>query len=264
MPSNHRVAIITGVTKGIGKSVALSFAKEGINLVGVSRNKEKIIEALEEIQLKHKVVCLAVQTDVSQQEDVNNMLTQVLEKFNRIDILVNCAGVGVFDYIIDSKLEDWERMIEVNLKGVYLCTKAVLPRMTKQKNGTIINIASISGLRGYAKGSAYSASKFGVVGFTEVLSHEAKTDNIKVFAVCPGMVDNTFANNINQSSTDKSNMLKPGDVAKHVLRLIKPGARSQICEIGLKRLNRLNRLFNRIFRVKPKRRVVFVKTIKYL
>lgn len=264
MPNNHRVAIITGVTKGIGKSIALSFAREGINLVGVSRNKEKIIEALEEIQLKHKVVCLAVQADVSQQEDVNNMLTQVLEKFNRIDVLVNCAGVGVFDYIIDSKLADWERIIDVNLKGVYLCTKAVLSQMMRQKSGTIINIASVSGLRGYSKCGTYSASKFGVVGFTEVLSQEAKPDNIKVFAVCPDIVDTTFANNINATLTDKSNMLDPHDVAERTLRIIKSGARSRICEISLKPLNFFNRLFNRIFRMKPKRRDVIVKTIKYL
>jgi 3-oxoacyl-[acyl-carrier protein] reductase len=264
MLSNHRVAIITGVTKGIGKSIALSFAREGINLVGVSRNKEKIIEALEEIQLKHKVDCLAVQADVSQQEDVNNMLPQVLEKFDRIDVLVNCAGVGVFDYIIDSKLEDWERIIDVNLKAVYLCSKAILPKMMRQKSGSIINIASVSGLRGYARGGAYSASKFGVVGFTEVLAQEAKPHNIKVFAVCPGIVDTTFANSINPTLTDKSNMLNPHDVANLTSRLIKSRAKSQICEIGLKPINIFSRLLNKFVRIKPKRRDIFIETIKYL
>jgi len=264
MPNNHIVAVITGVTRGIGKAIAFSFARDGINLAGTSRNKEKTAESLEEIQSKYKVDCLAVQTDVSENEDVNNMINEVLERFNRIDILVNCAGVGAFDYIIDSKLEDWERMININLKGVYLCSKAVLPQMMRQKRGTIINIASVSGLRGYPKGGAYSASKFGVVGFTEVLSKEAKPYSIRVFAVCPDIVDTTFANNINPTLTDKSNMLNPHDVAERILRLINSGASSQICEISLKPLNFFNRVFDRIFRVKPKKRDVIVKTIKFL
>ena len=260
MPNSQRVAIITGVSKGIGKAIAESFATHGINLVGASRNEEKMAELFENIRTEHKIDCLAVSTDVSKDERVNNMLVKVLEKFGRIDILVNCAGIGAFDHIIDSKLEDWEKLLDINLKGVYLCSKTVLPQMMRQKNGTIINIASVCGLRGYSKCGAYCASKFGVVGFTEVLHHELRPYNIKVFAVCPDIVDTTFANNINATLTDKSNMLKPQDVAQCVSRLIESDARSQICEIRLKPLN----VFQRFFWSENKPRHVITETIKCL
>ena len=260
MKNIQRVAIITGITKGIGRAIAESLAARGIYLVGVSRNEKNITELCERLSSKHKIDCLAVPTDVSQYADVNTLITRTLERFGRIDILVNNAAVGAFGSIVDSKLDDWQKMIDINLKSVYLCSKAVLPQMMRQKNGTIINISSVCGLRGYAKCGAYCASKFGVNGLTEVLALEAKPSNIQVFAVCPDVVDTTFANNINVSLTNKSNMLKPEDIADRIGLFTDSGARSQVCEIRLKSLN----FFQRHFRNENKRRKVKMRTIKYL
>jgi len=260
MKNIQRIAIITGITKGIGKAIAESLAARRINLVGVSRNEKNITGLFERLCSKHKIDCLAVQTDVSQNDHVNTLITRTLKRFGRIDILVNNAAVGAFDSIVDSKLDDWQKMIDINLKSVYLCSKAVLPQMMRQKNGIIINISSVCGLRGYSKCGTYCASKFGVNGLTEVLALEAKPSNIKVFAVCPDIVDTTFANNINVSLTDKSNMLKPEDIADRVGLLIDSGAKSQICEIRLKPLT----FFHRHFQKENKKRKVVKRIIKYL
>jgi len=260
MNNIQRVAIITGITRGIGKAIAESLAARGINLVGVSRNEKHITELFERLCAEHKIDCLAVQTDVSRHTEVNTLITRTMERFGRIDILINNAAVGAFGSIVDSKLEDWQQMIDINLKGVYLCSKAVLPQMMKQKNGSIINISSVCGLRGYSKCGAYCASKFGVNGLTEVLALEAKTSNIKVFAVCPDVVDTTFANSINATLTDKSNMLKPKDIADRVGQLLDSDTKTQICEIRLKPLN----FFQRHFRKENTKRIVEKRTIKYL
>ena len=181
MKNIQRIAIITGITKGIGEAIAESLAARRINLVGVSRNEKNITELFERLCSKHKIDCLAVQTDVSQNDQVNTLIMRTLKRFGRIDILVNNAAVGAFDSIVDSKLDDWQKMIDINLKSVYLCSKAVLPQMMRQKNGIIINISSVCGLRGYSKCGTYCASKFGVNGLTEVLALEAKPSDIKVF-----------------------------------------------------------------------------------
>ncbi len=260
MKAIQRVAIITGITKGIGKAIAESLAARGIYLVGVSRNEKNITELFERLCSKHKIGCLAVQTDVSQNSHVNTLITRTMERFGRIDILINNAAVGAFGSIVDSKLDDWQKMIDINLKGVYLCSKAVLPQMIRQKNGTIINISSVCGLRGYARCGAYCASKFGVNGLTEVLALEAEPSHIKVFAVCPDVVDTTFGNNINATLTDKSNMLKPEDIADCVGQLIDSDTQSQVCEIRLKPLNFIHRHLQK----KNKTRKVEMRTIKYL
>ncbi|MCQ9205351.1 MAG: SDR family oxidoreductase [Omnitrophica bacterium] len=258
MRSASKVAIITGITKGIGKVIALSFAKEGMNLVGIARNKDDVDRVLDEIRQEFKIDTLGLGVDVSKSQEVDNILPKTLERFNSIDILVNNAAVGKLDYIIDSKLEDWQNIIDVNLKGVYLCSKTVLGQMIKQKGGRIINIASICGLKGVPRYGIYCVSKFGVVGFTEVMAQEAKEHNVIVSAVCPGIVDTGFADNSNYALTSPGNMLKPEAVAKLVLHLTKSSQASQICEIYLKPKNRIERL------LKIKQRKTVIKRIKYL
>ncbi len=255
-----KVAIITGITRGIGKAIAENFAASGIYLVGVSRNEKDIAELLECLNSKHKINGLVVEADVSRAEHVSTLIARTLERFGRIDILVNNAGVGDFGSIVDSKLESWQKMIDINLKGVYLCSKAVFPQMKKQHNGTIVNISSVCGLRGYSGCGVYCASKFGVNGFSEVLAVEAKPSNIKVFVVCPDIVDTTFADNINTSRSNRSNILKPEDIAEKVGQLIHSEAKSQVCEIRLKPLN----IFQSHFHKGPKKRKVEKRTIKYL
>lgn len=258
MGKNCMVAVITGVTGGIGKAIAESFAQKGTRIAGVARNKQRVNEVLRHMHQIYGAEFLAIEADVSRIEDVENMVSVVMEKFKRIDVLINNAGVGIFDSIINVEPKDWEYIMDVNLKGVYLCARAVLNYMMKQKSGMIINISSVCGLRGYAQCGAYCASKFGVVGFTEALAHEVSPYNIAAFAVCPDIVDTSFANNRNAALTDKMNMLTPQEVAKVVVDLVKSGAKSQICEITLHPLTFLWRMIG------VQKRKVSVKRIKFL
>jgi 3-oxoacyl-[acyl-carrier protein] reductase len=256
--NDHKVAIITGASSGIGRAIAACLAAEGVYIAGVSRNKEKVAEALDEIRTRYGVECLPLRADVSQENDVDAMVTQALEKFGRIDVLVNNAGVGFFGRVVDSKAEEWEKTIDINLKGVYLCSKAVLPRMIERKSGTIINISSVCGLRGNAGCAIYCASKFGIVGFTESLAHEAKPFNVSVSAVCPHAVDTEFGGRTNLSPVNSARMILPEDVARLVCALATGERKPQICEIRLRPRTLLDRFLRRT------RRISMVKTITRL
>lgn len=142
-----KVAIITGAGKGIGRSIALALAEEGANVVVVSRNQSEIDTVAKETA-DFKVDSLAIKTDVSQEEEVEEMAQKTLAEFKRIDILVNNAGVpGPIDFITQIKVEDWDNTININLKGIFICSRAVLPQMIKQKKGNIINISSGAGMK---------------------------------------------------------------------------------------------------------------------
>jgi len=258
MGGDSRVAIITGITKGIGRAIAFIFAREGMNVVGIARNQKELDEVLGQLQQSFGVRCLGLAVDVSRGGEVNQILPKTLEKFNRVDILVNNAAVGKLDYIIDSSEEDWDMMIDINLKGVYLCSKAVIGQMLKQKSGMIINISSVCGLGGVSRYGIYCASKFGVIGLTETLAKELKEHNIIVSAVCPSIVDTGFASGANKIYADSDNMLEPEIVAQLVLDLTKPGNASQICEIYLGSKNLLQRM------LKIKKRPLVIKRVKYL
>lgn len=258
MGENSIVAVVTGVTGGIGKAIARSLAQKGNRIVGVARNKQKVDEVLRQIHQMYKTEFVTIGADISRVEDVGNMISKILEAFKRIDVLVNNAGVGSFDFIVNTKPKDWDHMMDVNLKGLYLCSRAVLKSMIEQKKGMIINISSVCGLRGYAQCGAYCASKFGVVGFTEALAHEVSPFNISALAVCPDIVNTSFANNRNATLTDKRNMLTPEEVAEVVVGLVESEAKSQICEIKLHPLTSL------LAMIRIQKRKVSVKRIRFL
>lgn len=258
MGNTTKVAVVTGVTKGIGMAIASIFAQKGFNIVGIARNQKDLDEVLGKLQQSFGVACLGLTVDVSRGQEVDQILPKTLEKFNRVDVLVNNAAVGKFDYLINSSEEDWDNMIDINLKGVYLCSKAILGQMIKQRRGVIINISSVCGLGGVSRYGIYCASKFGVIGLTETLAKELKEHDITVSAVCPSIVDTGFASGANQNYTDSNNMLKPETVAQLVFDLTKAGTNSQICEIHLGSITPLQRL------LRIDKRPVVIKRVKYL
>jgi 3-oxoacyl-[acyl-carrier protein] reductase len=188
-----RVAIVTGARLGIGRALAVGFAGQGANLViNDIQNEAASQEVITQIRRMGRNV-FHVQGDVALEEDVKRIVSTTLDAFGRVDILVNNAGLRTIVYlgvdncpVVKMEVKDWDRMIAVNLRGVFLMSKAVLPHMIKQRRGSIINISSGAGREGVPGKSAYSASKHGLEGFTKALAGEVKDFNIRVNALAPG------------------------------------------------------------------------------
>lgn len=188
MRLKDKVAIVTGAGQGIGKGIALALAKEGAKVV-VSDISDKIHDVVKEINSLGSEA-LAAKADVSNNKDTEEMVKSTINKFGRIDILVNNAGVYPMKLLADMKEEDWDRVIDINLKGVFNCTKSVLSKMIEQKGGSIVNISSIAGaVIGYPNLVHYSASKGGVLGFTRAAALELAQYKIRVNAIAPGAIE---------------------------------------------------------------------------
>src|SRR4030043_1710249 len=183
-----RVALVTGAAQGIGKAVALLLARNGADIVVSDINLEKAEETANEI----RSICrkaLAVKVDVAHWNDVEQMVEVILEKFAKIDILVNNAGITRDKLILRMTEEDWDAVLDVNLKGTFHCTKAVVRHMAKQRSGKIINIASVVGEMGNASQANYSASKAGVIGLTKTIAREFAQRGININAIAPGYIE---------------------------------------------------------------------------
>ena len=180
----NKVAIITGASRGLGKAMAIGLAKAGANIVATDvLDTSGTVKEIEKIGRE----TIGLKVDVSKKQDVEKMVQQTIEKFGKIDILVNNAGILRMGNAENIKQEDWEKVIQVNLTGQFLCAQAVGKQMIKQKSGKIINIASIAGLGGYAQSAPYSASKAGIILMTKTLAVEWGQHNIQVNAICPGV-----------------------------------------------------------------------------
>ena len=180
----NKVAIVTGASKGLGKAIAIGLANAGANIIAADILDTS--DTVKEIKrLGREVIELKV--DVSKKQDVEDMVKKTIEKFGRIDILVNNAGILRMGNAEELKEEDWNKVIQINLTGQFLCAQAVGKQMIKQKSGKIINIASIAGLGGYAQSVPYSASKAGIILLTKSLAVEWGKHNIQVNAICPGV-----------------------------------------------------------------------------
>ena len=211
-----KVSLITGAGRGIGRGIALAMAKAGSSVVLVSRNQSEL-ENTAKIINESGGTALQIKTDISDEKQVNAMIEKALNKFGTIDILINNAGQFLEKPILDTTVEDWEKVMGANLKGMFLCTKGVLKGMMERKNGTIINFSSVGGRIGLRGKAVYSASKFGVVGFSKALSKELKPYNIKVHIIYPYMVDSN--NTIDRSKEDPLNINSVDDIADLVVYL---------------------------------------------
>lgn len=185
---DKKVAIITGGGTGIGRTISLTFANEGAKVVVGSRNIANLVEVVKEIKLLRRQ-SLAIATDVGVKQQVENMVDQTMHEFGRIDILVNNAGILRATGIMDTSEEVWDEVMDINLKGVFLCTQAVAKYMIKQQDGKIINIASISGRGGgLDDGPSYCTSKAGVIQLTQNAAFELGPYGINVNCIAPGLI----------------------------------------------------------------------------
>lgn len=185
----NKVAFITGATRGIGRQIAITLAKEGFDIaINYRKENEDLIETKKMVE-DQKVKCFTVQGDVSSFEDSERMVKDIIEEFNHIDILVNNAGITKDMLLMRMKKEDFESVIGVNLVGTFNITKNVIPYMMKNRSGRIINVSSVVGISGNAGQTNYSASKAGIIGFTKSLAKEVGSRNILVNAVAPGFIE---------------------------------------------------------------------------
>lgn len=227
-----KVAIVTGASSGIGRAIAMGFAQKGAHVALAARRKRLLKELAAEINGSGGLA-LPLQTDVCADEQVAAMVDATLGKFGRIDILVNSAGIGIFALLDKLTIEDWDKVIRTNLRGTFLCCKSVADAMKAQGGGHIINIASIAAVEGFPKGSAYCASKFGVLGLTKCLSIELRPHNIKVSAICPSLVDTPFYDRV-KKKLPRRLMLRPEQVADLALYLVSQQDGALIEELVIK------------------------------
>ena len=187
MKLKDRVAIVTGGGTGIGKAISLAFADEGADIVIAARNLDRLNQAVTEIQAKGRKA-KAVQTDIAVLSQVQNMIEQTLKEFGKIDILVNNSAAYSYNNadVPDMNLDNWYNTINVNLSGTMLCAREVIKAMIPRSSGNIINVSSVAGLSGHPMESPYCVSKWGIIGFTEVLAIEAGKHNIRVNCISPG------------------------------------------------------------------------------
>jgi 3-oxoacyl-[acyl-carrier protein] reductase len=212
-----KTAVVTGASRGIGRAIAKTFAEEGASTAVIARSELDLFSLVNEISESGGMASAYV-ADITNSEQVASLFKQILNTYGPVDILINNAGIQVSRALHDFKEDDFDRIISVNLKGVFLCTKAVLPSMIERRGGTIINIASVSGLRGWAKDSAYSASKWAVLGLSECLDEEIRKFGIRVCDICPGAVDTELIEPwVGSDDPKRSLILRPEDIANTAL-----------------------------------------------
>lgn len=229
---DEKVAIVTGSSRGIGRAVALKLAEHGANVaVNYSGSAAAAQEVVDAIRAKGRQA-IAVQADVSNPEEVEKLIKTTLDTFGKIDILINNAGITRDGLLMRMKEADWDAVLDTNLKGVYLCTKAVLRPMMKQRQGSIINITSVIGLTGNAGQANYAAAKAGIIGFTKSIAQEIGSRGITVNAIAPGFIETDMTANLGEE-VSKGLMTKiplerlgsPEDIAGAAVFLASPDAR---------------------------------------
>jgi len=224
-----KIAIVTGAGRGIGRAIAHALASEGAVVALTARTQAEIEREAEAIRTEGgKAASFA--GDVTDQRQVESMVAGVLKQYGTIDILVNNAGVGVFRPVSELSVAEFDTMWNVNMRGVFLVTKAVLPAMRKAQTGTIVNIASLAGKNAVKGGAGYSATKWALRGFGASLMLEVRDDNIRVVTICPGSVDTGFYAGGKKGPA----ITQPSDVAETVLFAVTAPARTMVSEIDIR------------------------------
>lgn len=227
-----KVIIITGASKGIGRVTALKLAELNAKLVLVSRKFSDLKKVESELQSEDKNLLL-IEADVSKESDCKKIIDETITKFGRIDVLINNAAQFNHDKVVDLKLEDFDRVWMTNVRGVLILTKLVLPFMIKQNIGTILNIASTAGKRGYVSGAAYAASKFALNGFSECLLREVREYNIRVQTISPSSVDTRIKNESEIKAGGKGVYMRVEDVADAIILSLNLPQRALIKDIEI-------------------------------
>ncbi len=233
MRLKDRVAVITGASRGIGRSIAEHFAAEGAKLVISARDPNRLGALRDELKSRGTEV-ISVLADVSLEPEVITLIKAAKDAFHRVDILVNNSGFGIFKPVIDMTTGEFDSLFNVNMRGTFIATREVLPHMIQQKDGVIINIASLAGKNAVENGAVYAATKWAMIGFAKSVMLEVRKHNIRIVTICPGSVDTDFGTG-NRPNRDR--ILKAADVAEAAVLAASLPATAMMSEIDLRPTN---------------------------
>ncbi|RWZ60339.1 SDR family oxidoreductase [Halobacillus fulvus] len=191
-----QTAIITGASSGIGKAIAHHLAEEGANVVLAARRSEKLKELADEIKSAHNTEVSVVETDVTKKEDVENLVKEAVDQFGHVDIFVNNAGVMLLSFLKNDHVDEWEQMVDVNIKGVLYGIHASLPHMLEREQGHIVNVSSVAGHEVFPSSTVYSATKYAVKALSMGMEKELSRSGVRVTNVSPGAVDTELTDHI--------------------------------------------------------------------
>ncbi len=224
----NKVAIVTGGTRGIGRAIAERLLREGARVAICGRRQKSVDEALAGLSAAGEVFGMAA--DVSKPDDVRRFISEVERKFGAIHILINNAGAGVFRSVADLDPAEWERMIGLNLSGVYYCCHEILPIFRQNPGGDVINIGSLAGKNAFAGGAGYNASKFGLTGFSEAMMLDHRQEGIRVSYIMPGSVDTEFGG----SAGGADWKIAPEDIAEVVITMLRMPRRTTVSRVEVR------------------------------
>lgn len=225
-------ALITGGGRGLGKATAIAFAQEGIHVAITGRNESKLIDTVKELETLGVKAAYKV-FDITDYKAVQQAVNELTVEFGSIDILVNNAGIATFATVLDMDVTTWTDIINTNLLGTYYVTKAVLPQLIEKNQGDIINVSSTAGLNGSPNTSAYSASKFGVIGFSDSLMREVRKNNIRVCTLMPSTIASDMSLELKLTDGNPDKVLQPEDFAELIVANLKLPRRAMLKSASL-------------------------------
>ncbi len=229
-------ALITGATEGIGRATAFALGRAGYRVGVCARTEAKIRQLVEELR-GEGIEAVGAPADVGNAEQAARMVEEVKRGLGEIGVLVNNAGVLIAKPFEELTLEEWDFTQNTNVRSLYLVTRAVLPAMRRRQQGSIVNVASLAGRNGFVGGTAYTASKHAVLGFSRSLMLEVRKDNIRVLAVCPGSVDTSMLRHQPMLKAEPSRILQPEDVASTILHALTLPERAMVSELDIRPTN---------------------------
>ena len=231
---NGQSAIISGAGKGLGKAIAIELAKNSVNLGLIARTEADLQAVAEEARkLNAEIKVVYAIADITDNAQLTGAIEAIKKELGAIDILVNNAGVGKFGKFLDLSVAEWENIIKTNVFGAYYATRAVLPEMKERRSGDIVNISSSAGLKGAPLTSAYSASKFGLIGMSESLMQEVRKDNIRVFTMTPSTISTDMAKDLNLTDGNPETTLQPEDFAELLVGHLRLPRRAMVKDVSL-------------------------------
>jgi len=223
-----KVAIVTGSTKGIGRAIAERMVNEGANVVVTARTAADVDTVAEHLGEN----AVGIPGDVSDPASCDELVAKTLERFGRLDVLVNNAGMGIFKPISEMSVDEWRRQVDVNLGGVFYCSKAALPHLSASGDGFIINIGSLASRNTFSGGTGYNASKFGLLGMTEAMMLDVRYDDVRVSIVMPGSVNTPFSDN--DVASERGWKLEADDCALAVMQLLEYPKEAHVSRIEMR------------------------------
>jgi 3-oxoacyl-[acyl-carrier protein] reductase len=229
-------AFITGATEGIGRATAFALGRAGCKVGVCARTESKVRRLIQDLK-KEGIEAAGGPADAGDQAQAPRAVEEVVRALGEIDVLVNNAGILIARPFEELTLEDWDRTMTTNVRSLYLMTRAVLPAMRRRRQGAIVNLASLAGRSGFAGGTAYTASKHAVLGFSRSLMLEVRKDNIRVIAICPGSVDTSLLRDQPMLKSEPSRILQPEDVAASILHALTLPDRALVSELDIRPTN---------------------------